>query len=145
MKILPITLLLICTWNIISAQEEDNKAYVKISFPKVYAAITASAVKEWPGDYDVQLYTIGLQCDDFYNYISLSSLRAGIPDKILREIKNKALTEWSKVETSVADAKCEELEGEKLLDCFYSTMNPDWTVVMFTINSQIESYKSLKE
>jgi hypothetical protein len=144
MKKIPFLFLFLCPLLTTIAQDESKKPFVKENYPKVYSAITVAVEKEWPDDYDVQLYTINLQCDSFYEYISLSSLKAGIPDDIFKQIKNKALKEWSKTSIDAAYTKCRDAEGEKLLDCFYSTLNPDWSVIIYTINNQIESYRALK-
>jgi hypothetical protein len=145
MKKITLTAIIIFYSLILKAQEENNAPFIKQYLPKSYSIIAASAVKEWPGDYEMQAYKIKNQCNSYFTYLYLSAAKLQIPEAVLTEIKSKAIIEWGKNSLVELGSRCEGLEEVKKIDCIYSFVEADWDMVIYVINNQIEAYKSLNK
>ncbi len=70
-----------------------HQTAAKHEVDNVAETIRAKAQKEWPGDYDMQVYEINKQTEA-YNWLIKAVGAEGVPTETFYQIKAKAASEW---------------------------------------------------
>ncbi len=102
------------------AQEKD---FVKKEMHLTYDNIAKKAAKKWPGDFEMQKYTIDEQCKALVEYINLSS-NYTIPKDIFYQIKGLAYDKWCENDW----VKCSQ--DNTTLDANYACFSADWEMIV---------------
>lgn len=122
----------------------QNTAIVKTQYPLVYEKIAKQSENKWPGDYQMQKYTIGLECDSFIEFLDLFSGRVSkyifIPKNVISETISKAFGDWSQ---NPNWTECWKIEKGKNLDDVFSCCDPDWQMIVYTMKNQYDAYLEL--
>ncbi|MCK9421135.1 MAG: hypothetical protein M0Q38_00900 [Bacteroidales bacterium] len=119
--------------------QNEDLINVKLEMPLTYANIAKNAAKKWPGDFEMQKYTIDNQCKAFNEYLKLSKNHS-VPDDVYLQCAMLAWDKWCDSDW----VKCLKENKEFGLDTVDACWNADWEMVVYTIKNQIEAYNSLK-
>lgn len=106
---------------------EESSSY---TLSKAYDAIKQRAEKEWPADYEMQIYVINKQSKAFLQVFKYFEEISGSRNKL--NIMSKALSQWG--------ATIKKVNGRKEIDPY----GADWAMVQYAFEKQLESYNKLK-
>ena len=132
---------------------EDNNIvftnpYADITEREAEIHIASEAEKEWPGDYEMQLYTIESQLESF-NY--LKGLL--IDRKVKYDIMNDAIVDWGNDFTMVMYSYDEGMKAyywlrdqnmtgaaKSIFEQAYMDWAPDYTMLKYQYEDEVEAY-----
>jgi hypothetical protein len=112
---------------------------LKEEMPLTYDAICKKAADQWPGDFEMQKFTIEKQCTAYYEYAELMNNNP-VPKDIMQQITTPALKDWCENDW----IGCVDNLIEKGTDETYACWKADWEMIVFTIKKQVEAYNALK-
>jgi len=118
--------------------QENKQINVRQVLPLLYANIAKKAADKWPGDYEMQKYTIEKECNAYIEYIAIRTKTNSIPEDVLKQVCIAALDKWCNNDWKNCVNETTEI------DAMHACWDADWEMIVYTMKKQFDAYNSLK-